>query len=645
MKTTVTPDSTAPGRRGERGAALITVLLFSVLILGMGGTLILTTAMTNTTAAEATGESQAYVAAEAGIQATLNVLRGNVAPNDATSTPAGGLVDADRMTFRNAITRATSNDADDPATAPIRLSRWLPYSVTSTGSAYPDRVPVGPAAAYSPLTGMAYSVTLTDPDNSHVTSFSTAGSFTYTGDATKGAATNNADGSCSMSFYPAATSSNRVTITYTPKTVTNQATYPAFATDLGKFTVTVNGVGATVPDGVTFTLTVTQTKPFSGTEKFKAKLVNDMVITAAASTAYLLLDYKSGTVEGTRYLMTGVTTVTGGGFSRLLNSPAISSGVTTLSATVTAGDPKRLLVTSYGWGPRGAQKRLAMTVSRVRFDLDPPAPIVIRGADPDPTGTTPASMTFDLGSSNSKIYTGKDSAGVEAIKSSVAVSLYDWKAANAGIIKGSTVGDPKVNILDIDTIPTPWPTPSTTLTPYPSTLPDSARTPEILETADKARAYLDEMEAVARTTDVTVARPNGRYFTSCGAPLNGYAGDDSPYEPILTFVDGNCNLDGGAGLLIVTGNLVMNGNADFQGIIVVLGNGNVTRDGGGSGHINGSWLVGRLIRNPVGTQSRKFLAPTFDVSGGGNGEFRFDSKKVRDANNLMGSRVSGIVEF
>src|SRR6266699_3565784 len=72
----------SPGdRANERGAALITVLLFSMLLLATGGALIMTTALSATGAVDASAETQAYYAAEAGTQATLAVLRGNVAPN------------------------------------------------------------------------------------------------------------------------------------------------------------------------------------------------------------------------------------------------------------------------------------------------------------------------------------------------------------------------------------------------------------------------------------------------------------------------------------------------------------------------------------------------------------------------------------
>src|SRR5215216_733102 len=100
-------------RRGERGAALITTLLVSFLMLAAGGLLLLTVSFSVSNAADPTAEMQAYYAAEAGLQTTLNVLRGNVAP-------AG-------LTFRKAVSPAESNYSGDAATT-ARLSKWLTYS-------------------------------------------------------------------------------------------------------------------------------------------------------------------------------------------------------------------------------------------------------------------------------------------------------------------------------------------------------------------------------------------------------------------------------------------------------------------------------------------------------------------------------------
>src|ERR1041385_8952972 len=84
-------------RAGERGAALITAVLLSLLLLAAGGVLILTSTMTGITARDSTAEMQAYYAAEAGIAKTLEVLRGNV-----NSSPSGT-----RASFRNVVCSPT----------------------------------------------------------------------------------------------------------------------------------------------------------------------------------------------------------------------------------------------------------------------------------------------------------------------------------------------------------------------------------------------------------------------------------------------------------------------------------------------------------------------------------------------------------
>lgn len=148
-------------RSNERGAALITTLLLATLVLAAGGALILSTGMSTTTAIDATAEMQAYYGAEAGLQQALNVLRGNVTPH--------GVPGGTKITFRNAVTRNTCNQSTDPNSAPLRLSGWLNYDYTSTGSAFPDRVKVTPTDnTYTPLTGIAFSLTIADPDSTPI---------------------------------------------------------------------------------------------------------------------------------------------------------------------------------------------------------------------------------------------------------------------------------------------------------------------------------------------------------------------------------------------------------------------------------------------------------------------------------------------
>ncbi|MGI8919744.1 MAG: hypothetical protein ACR2H6_14215 [Pyrinomonadaceae bacterium] len=411
--------------KNERGAALLTCLLIATMLLGIAGMVILTTGMSATTSVDSTAELQAYYGAESGLEATLNVLRGNVAPR--AGLPAGT-----RIGFRSAVQLDRSNLPSDTSLS-ARLSGWLPYDNT-----FSRITPAG--------TNFAYAVQLLDPDD------------------------------------------------------------------------------------------------FAGT--------------------------------------------------RLASEPAYI--------------PTRLLVRSTGFGPRGSIKRMEMVVQRVLFDIQAKAALAMRGAD---DGTS--AMTFTIGESAAKDYSGHDFTGSEAALPSFGVThAVDKAVAEDAITKGSTVEPDRVRIVAISDLP------------------------EFLQTADNARAFLNYMQAVARSM--------GRHYTS----FNGYAG--STATPQFTFVNGNCTLDGGAGLLIVTGNLVMNGNPNFNGIILVLGNGYMERDGAGNGNVLGTTYVAKFARSwPAGEngQPHPFLAPSFITKGDGNSDLRFDSPSVQTGRNVLGTIVRDVREF
>ena len=148
-------------RQGERGAALVTMLLVSMLLLVAGGALVVSTSMSAQAAYDSTAETQAYYGAEAGLQEALNVLRGNDAPSSS-------ITGANKATFSVAVTPSQSNTGTTsttrctPGSTPTcTLSRWLSYDST-----YTDRVVVyTPSASYSPTTGIAYGIKVVDPDS------------------------------------------------------------------------------------------------------------------------------------------------------------------------------------------------------------------------------------------------------------------------------------------------------------------------------------------------------------------------------------------------------------------------------------------------------------------------------------------------
>ena len=108
-------------RKNEKGAAMVMVLLISLLLLTASTGLLMESSMNTQNVSDATAEQQAYNAAESGLQSTINVLRGY------SEYQKSG---TDKISFRKAVSPATSNAAGDSSTTP-RLSRWLTYNYSS----------------------------------------------------------------------------------------------------------------------------------------------------------------------------------------------------------------------------------------------------------------------------------------------------------------------------------------------------------------------------------------------------------------------------------------------------------------------------------------------------------------------------------
>jgi hypothetical protein len=419
------------------------------MLLTAGGMLILTTSMAGTNTVDAAAEMQAYYGAEAGIQASLNVLRGNILPTPLfVANPPGTVAKENRIDFTKALQPATSNLAGDPNNLLPRLSRWLTYNYTPPALGYADRV--GISDPYNPFNGIAYSVTLSDPDGTN-------------------------------------------------------------------------------------------------------------------------LNIKK---------------------------------------------PLRLVVTSTGYGPRGARKTLSMLITANMLQIDVPAPLVLRGHDNKTTN-----VIVDLGNSNAKTYSGVDNAGLESTKPSLAVSNHDKNTVQTAYSdKPVTVANPKLKVLDLISDPQPG----------------GVQPPWFLETADAARAFLVEAEAMANSCAApgSPCQKRGVVVNS----LNGYAG--SAASPQFTIVKGDCNLDGGAGLLIVTGTLILDGpGPNFNGVILVLGTGQLLKTGGGNRDIFGSIMIARF------GATGGFLEPTFSYDGGGgSSNLQFDSTAVLDSVVLAGIKVLGVAE-
>ena len=259
--------------------------------------------------------------------------------------------------------------------------------------------------------------------------------------------------------------------------------------------------------------------------------------------------------------------------------------------------PERLLLRVRGFGPKNAEKHLELIVKRTTFDYIAPAMIMLRGAD-----NGGATVTVNDGDSAAKGYTGHDFSSPTILPTFGATTIDDMNIEVNADTK-DTVVDPKAANIPLSSLPT------------------------FLQTTDGpggARDFLYGDDGA-----MALAQTQNRYFTYFDGTANGF-----------TFVDGDCALDGGSGLLIVTGHLVMNGNGDFDGLILVMGEGTVERTGAGNGQYHGAMAVARFNRT-----SGPFLAPTFVSDGAGTGDMTYDSAALRQALNTTGPLVMGVHEY
>jgi len=591
------PTYNQTSRKSERGAALILVLFASLLILACGLMLLLTTTISTTNAISATDEMQAYYAAEAGLQDSLNVLRGNVAPHPN---------DGSKMNFKNAINVGTSNN---PSSGVAQLSRWLVYDYP-TGS--PDRVTLSPN--YSTTDGIAYAVTgISDPDNSSTVIYSTGGAFNSNSISTSASSLSLGGG---------------VSVTYTPQASTNITTNGSPALGTIAFSGVKNNSNITfATQTTTFTLQITEAGPLpiGSSTPVSASLKGSFSGSITATTSIVSLDFPNQTIEipgvGTLFTMP----------SQSIQLP-VNGTVTTLQTTVASPEPSRLIVKVVGYGPHGATKNLQMMVSRFGIDYDPVATFVVRGAGNDST----TASTISIGSSANYVYSGVDNAHGQALPAFMVTTTPDY--TNLSTFKNNNTtgvqGDPSgfVPILKQATLPT-----------------DLSLLPKWLQTTSDpvfgARAFVSQLRTASQQQFYGCS---GGTSSSCDRYFNTAAGDAAPSDfgagttnGLFTFVDGDVSLpsSGGKGLLVVTGTLSMNGSQTFEGLVLVLGGGVLDRSGGGNGTSLGAFVVAKF--NSTGD----FLAPTFTSSGSGTSTLQLDRDKVKTALRLGGVPVLSVSEF
>lgn len=580
-------------RKNERGAAMVTVLLIAFLLLTASAGILLEAAMNTSNVTDSVAEQQAYNTAESGIQATLNVLRGNVVPNPLIDSTKSSTDQVNKINFIKALKTSTSNQPGETGT-PARLSRWMSYDATNT-----DRVKIGTASE-----GYAYKITLDDPDNTgDLISYTTTGTIVGAGSCP------NLSGSTSSVIC--GSGANVATISYSPVTINNlDMTSGSASSNFGTFSI-INAAGtAPVNTRLRFDIVVKMTAPVTGsytpTREIRGWIEIGNITTTSVGTVRLFYDSPAFGLQGSIWTLSGGADVlatnnsTRIGYQVTPNAPSANAGVTNISASLTPVEPTKLLIRSTGYGPRGAQKVLEAIVQKNFLDgLSAPATLTLVGST---TG-----FYFNDGNSQNVTYSGDD------IASNLVIPPVG--TTNSSNLSGVTAKfDGKTDV---------YGTPSNVL----------GELPFWLQTASNLNDTVNELK--------TVAAASGRLF-----PNSQYSSPPNYGDYVnargITFVDGDASLSGaGGGILVCTGKLTLNGAVSFKGLIIVTGAGGMDRKGGGNGLLQGNTVVAPYDPKNL---TAGFLGPKYDISGGGNSEMRYDSSSVDNGLTAVSNFVLGVAE-
>lgn len=303
-----------------------------------------------------------------------------------------------------------------------------------------------------------------------------------------------------------------------------------------------------------------------------------------------------------------------------------------LNGTIRAANPNykpsRLQIQVAGFGSKSARKNMEVIINRFTLSYDVNQLIQMPNQSGDP-------IVFNPGSSNATKISGIDAFGNPLpTLPPLGVSNGDYTATNNIVdgcsADGTSCGGNGPNI-----------------TPGDPAVLTGANTTDFLKSVTAARSFLYGTDGT-----MAAAAREGRYFSTGQAAIDSPEGlgAGNPNE-VLTFVDGDLVLSaphGGAtlsgqGTLIVTGTLTLDGNFNFNGVIMVLGAGKVLRTGGGNGNIFGAMFVAKFDR--TGADTDLFKAPTFDVSGGGTANIQYNSEEVDKAKQVGGHNIGAVREF
>jgi Tfp pilus assembly protein PilX len=208
---------------------------------------------------------------------------------------------------------------------------------------------------------------------------------------------------------------------------------------------------------------------------------------------------------------------------------------------------------------------------------------------------------------------------------------FDTTHSNNYYIQGGTV--PAIGVLDSssNTIVTnalfrPDHYPGSTGNPSVATLPSSSISP--LDTVQGVQNLSDALQSAAGCNAYPI--PAGCSNTSVSMSPSS--------SPPITFVNGDWSNCDGTGILVVTGTLTCSGNSTYNGIIFVIGQGNLVGNGGGNGQFTGAIWIAKT-RDSSGNLLSTLGEAIYDWNGGGGNGITYDGSWYSKLALAFGYRV------
>lgn len=308
----------------------------------------------------------------------------------------------------------------------------------------------------------------------------------------------------------------------------------------------------------------------------------------------------------------GVTTFGEGAYVAFLTNDPVDG----IDKTTDTND--RVMITAVG----GTPNRSLETVQAI-IEHDPLLPVSPKSA----LTLIGPSPFYNPGNSSTKFYTGNDCNGA---------GVPGYHVPVVGVVDDTAVPDVVTNLGKHD-----HNYESGTLAPEDTVanLNDTSH-PAVLEPLDGRWQDCQQLHDI-----ITYMRGEAKTLCTDGSACTL----PSPALDNFVFIDDDTTIGPhtGAGLLVVTGSLTINGDLDWDGQMLVVGEGSVVRTGGGGGTISGGILVADIAGpdNVFGNGddcSTGFGSPVFDTSGGGNSTLAFCGQNLDAA---QPQEVYRIVEF